>query len=270
MLELPFPDIDPVLLRLGPVQIRWYGLMYFSSFVIGFFLLNRLRKRADVKLPLGEFILLLVAVYFGVMYGARLGYMVFYDLPNFLKDPSTLGEIWRGGMSFHGGFVGVVFAGVLYALATRRSFYQSADMVCAIAPIGLTLGRIGNFINGELYGRPTSLPWGMIFPGAGPAPRHPSQLYEALLEGLVLFVILGWLYRKGYRAGFVFWSFVGLYGVIRFLVEFVREPDSHIGFDFGFLTRGQVLTLPMLILGIPLMIAFAKRAEASLSATASD
>jgi phosphatidylglycerol:prolipoprotein diacylglycerol transferase len=181
-----------------------------------------------------------------------------------MADPLSILKIWEGGMSFHGGFVGVVLAALYYARRKKRNFWRIADLVSAAVPVGLGLGRLGNFINAELYGRVTTLPWAVIFPckefhdrnclpGGVTAPRHPSQLYEALLEGPILFLILGWLYKRNYRPGAVFWGLVGFYGLFRFLVEFVREPDNHIGFDLGPLTRGQLLSLPMLIIGLLMM-----------------
>jgi phosphatidylglycerol:prolipoprotein diacylglycerol transferase len=158
-------------------------------------------------------------------------------------------------MSFHGGFLGMILAGVYYARRKKRSFWELADLVSSVAPIGLGLGRIGNFINGELYGRVTTLPWGVVFPEGGPSPRHPSQIYEALAEGLLLFIALGWLYRRNYREGTVFWGLIGFYGLVRFLVEFVRQPDTLIGFDVAdTFTRGQILSLPMLVVGLVMMV----------------
>jgi phosphatidylglycerol:prolipoprotein diacylglycerol transferase len=162
-------------------------------------------------------------------------------------------------MSFHGGFVGVLVAMLFLCRRRGWNFWETADLVCAAAPIGLGLVRLGNFINGELYGRQTTVPWGMIFPTGGDVVRHPSQLYEALLEGLILFVIVQWLYRKNFYPGTVTWGLIGFYGLFRFLVEFVREPDAHIGFDLGPFTRGQLLTLPMLLIGLAMMVTFARR-----------
>jgi phosphatidylglycerol:prolipoprotein diacylglycerol transferase len=258
-LTIPFPNIDPVFLRIGPVQLRWYGLMYMLSFIIGFFVMRRLAKYRKLNLSNDDLYDLLFYLILGVMVGGRLGYVLFYDLGSYLRDPLSIFAIWQGGMSFHGGFLGMALAAWYISRRRRWNFLEIADLVAAAAPIGLGLGRIGNFINGELYGRPTSVAWAMVFPEGGPMPRHPSQIYEALLEGLVLFVALRWIYKKNLSPGTVFWAFVGLYGLTRFLVEFVREPDVQIGFDFGPFTRGQLLTFPMAVLGILMMVVYARR-----------
>jgi phosphatidylglycerol:prolipoprotein diacylglycerol transferase len=255
MLQIQFPKIDPEFLKIGPFSLRWYGLMYMVSFILGYFALKRTVKRRKMDMTTDDLYDLLFLLILGVMVGGRLGYVLFYDLSAYLADPWAIVQIWKGGMSFHGGFIGVVLAALYYARRKKRNFWEIADLVSAAVPIGLCLGRIGNFINGELYGRETTLPWGMVFPDGGSAPRHPSQLYEAILEGPVLFLILRWLYRKNYKSGVVFWGLVGFYGLLRFLVEFVRAPDQHIGFDVAeTLTRGQLLSLPMLIIGLTMMV----------------
>jgi phosphatidylglycerol:prolipoprotein diacylglycerol transferase len=259
MLQLKFPNIDPVFLRLGPVQLRWYGLMYMLSFIIGYFFLKKYSKEKKLELSTDDLYDLLFFIILGVMIGGRLGYVLFYDFRSYLNSPWDIFAIWQGGMSFHGGFIGVILATLYITKRRKWNFWQIADLVSAVVPIGLGLGRIGNFINGELFGRPSNLPWAMIFPEGGPMPRHPSQIYEALLEGLVLFFILRWLYKKNFYPGTVFWGLVGFYGLFRFLVEFVREPDAHIGFDLGPFTRGQLLTFPMIVVGFALMITFARR-----------
>jgi len=259
MLQLQFPNIDPVFLRLGPVQLRWYGLMYMISFIVGYFLLKRLAKLKKMALKTDDVYDLLFFLILGVMVGGRLGYVLFYDFGSYIQRPLEIFYIWQGGMSFHGGFVGVVLATLFLCKRRKWNFWEIADLVSAAAPIGLGLVRLGNFINGELYGRQTTLPWGMIFPAGGEVVRHPSQIYEALLEGLVLFLIVQWLFRKNFYPGTVTWGFIGFYGVFRFLVEFVREPDAHIGLDLGPFTRGQLLTFPMLLIGLALMITFARR-----------
>lgn len=259
ILQIPFPNIDPVFLRIGPVQLRWYGLMYMLSFIIGYFVLKRFAKQRKLGLATDDLYDLLFYLILGVMIGGRLGYVIFYDLGSYIRDPLGVFAIWQGGMSFHGGFIGVV-AGAWWITRRRGwNFWEIADLVSVAVPIGLGLGRIGNFINGELFGRATNLPWGMVFPEGGEARRHPSQIYEALLEGLVLFLVLRWMYKKNFYRGTVFWAFVGVYGLFRFLAEFVREPDAHIGLDLGPFTRGQLLTLPMLVAGIAMMIICARR-----------
>src|SRR5438876_3324404 len=193
------------------------------------------------------------------MIGGRLGYVLFYDLGSYIREPLSIFAIWQGGMSFHGGCVGMILAALYISRKKGWNFWEIADLGCAVAPIGLGLGRIGNFINGELYGRTTNVAWAMVFPEGGSMPRHPSQIYEALLEGLVLFLILRWIYRKDFYRGTVFWALIGFYGLFRFLVEFVREPDAQIGFDLGPFTRGQLLSFPMLLIGITMMIIYARR-----------
>jgi len=259
LLQLQFPDIDPVFLRLGPVQLRWYGLMYMVSFILGYFLLKRLARFKKLAMTTDDLYDLLFFLILGVMVGGRIGYVLFYDLGSYIQRPIEILYIWQGGMSFHGGLAGVFLALVLFCRKKSWSFAETADLVCAASPVGLGLVRIGNFINGELFGRETSASWGMIFPNGGAMPRHPSQLYEAFLEGLVLFVIMQWLYRKRLYPGTVAWAWIGLYGVFRFAVEFVREPDSHIGLDLGPFTRGQLLTAPMMIVGLAMMFIYARR-----------
>ncbi len=257
--QIPYPRIDPVFLRIGPVQLRWYGLMYMLSFIISYFVLRRFAKNRKLNLSTDDLYDLLFYLIIGVMVGGRLGYVLFYDLPSYMRDPLSIFSIWQGGMSFHGGFIGVIAAAWFACRRKGWNFWEIADLVCVAVPIGLGLGRIGNFINGELYGRVTSVPWAMVFPDGGPDPRHPSQLYEAFLEGLVLFLVLRWIYKKNLYRGTVFWALVGFYGLFRFLVEFVREPDTQIGFDLGPFTRGQLLTFPMLVIGMLMMVIYARR-----------
>ena len=259
MLQLQFPNIDPVFLHLGPVQLRWYGLMYMISFIAGYFMLKRLARKKKLAVTTDDLYDLLFFLILGVMIGGRLGYVLFYDFGSYIQRPIEVLYIWQGGMSFHGGFVGVILAVLVLCKRRGWNFWEISDLVCAVAPIGLGLVRLGNFINGELYGRQTTLPWGMIFPAGGDVVRHPSQIYEALLEGLVLFLIVQWLYRKDLYPGTVTWALIGFYGVFRFLVEFVREPDAHIQFDLGPLTRGQLLTFPMLVIGLAMMVIYARR-----------
>ena len=259
ILTIPYPNIDPVFLRIGPVQLRWYGLMYMLSFIIGFFVLRRLAKYRKLNISTDDFYDLLFYLILGVMVGGRLGYVFFYDFGSYVHDPLSVFAIWQGGMSFHGGFIGMILAAWYITRKKGWNFWEIADLGCTAAPIGLGLGRIGNFINGELFGRPTNVAWAMVFPEGGTAPRHPSQLYEALLEGLVLFVILKWIYKKNLYRGTVFWALLAFYGLFRLLVEFAREPDAQIGFDLGPFTRGQLLTFPMLVIGAVIMIIYARR-----------
>ncbi len=256
---LPYPNIDPVFLHIGPVQLRWYGLMYMVSFIIGFFVLRRLAKYRKMNITTDDLYDLLFYLILGVMAGGRLGYVLFYDFQSYIHNPLSIFAIWQGGMSFHGGFIGSILAVIWITRKKGWNFWEIADLVSAGIPIGLCLVRLGNFINGELYGRRTTMAWGMIFPDGGDVPRHPSQIYEAFLEGIVLLFLLRWIYRKNLARGTVFWALVGFYGLFRFLVEFVREPDVQIGFDLGPFTRGQLLTLPMLVVGFVMLIIYARR-----------
>jgi phosphatidylglycerol:prolipoprotein diacylglycerol transferase len=254
LFQLPFHGIDPVFFEIGPVQLRWYGLMYMFGFIAGYFVLRRAIRFRGLSMTTDDLYDLLFYMILGVMIGGRVGYIILYDLSAYIENPAAIIAIWRGGMSFHGGFVGMAVAALVYVRRRNRNFLEIADLAAVGAPIALGLGRLGNFINGELYGRETSLPWAMLFPGGGAVGRHPSQLYEALLEGLVLFLVLGWLYRKHLKDGAVLWGFLSGYGLIRFMLEFVREPDSHIGLDLGPFTRGQLLSLPMFVVGTIFLI----------------
>jgi phosphatidylglycerol:prolipoprotein diacylglycerol transferase len=248
---LTYPNIDPVAISIGPIDIHWYGLMYVIG-IAGAWLLARRRVAAD---PTGALSVeqvedLIFYSALGVILGGRIGYMLFYNLPLLLHRPSMLLRIWEGGMSFHGGMLGVFAALWWYGRKLGTGFFRLTDFIAPLVPIGLFAGRIGNFINGELWGRATDLPWGMIFPGGGPEPRHPSMLYEALLEGAALFVVLNLFARKPKPVGAVSGLFMLCYGLFRFVVEFVRMPDAHIGYlAFGWLTVGHVLTLPMILFG---------------------
>ena len=261
ILTIPYPNIDPVFLRIGPVELRWYGLMYMLSFILGFFVLRRLAKVHKLQMTTDDIYDLLFYLILGVMIGGRLGYVIFYDLGSYIREPLSILKIWQGGMSFHGGFIGMSIAAWWVCRKKGWNFWEIADLGSVGATIGLGLGRLGNFINGELFGRTTNVPWAMVFPDGGIEPRHPSQLYEALLEGLVLFFILKWLYKKKLYPGTVFWALLAFYGLFRFLVEFVREPDAQIGLDLGPFTRGQLLTFPMLVLGTAMMIIYARRSR---------
>jgi len=247
---LPFPNISPTLFKIGPIQIRWYGLMYLFGFLASYFLI-RIQPRAR-RLGLQGALLqdLILFLALGLIVGARIGYVFFYQfshLGDYLRNPIEIIAIWHGGMSFHGGLIGAIVAGILFCRWRKLPLWEVADTVIVTAPIGLLLGRVGNFINGELYGRPSSVPWAMVFPGGGPIPRHPSQLYEAALEGLVLFLILWVLKDLRFRPGAMVCLFLGGYGILRFLVEFFREPDPQIGLFWGVLSMGQLLCLAMIL-----------------------
>jgi len=249
------PTIDPVAISLGPIKIHWYGLMYVVGFLALWYLASRRAKQPDsgwTAEQVGDFVFYGAL---GVILGGRLGYMLFYNLPHYLAHPLDVLKVWQGGMSFHGGLIGVLLAMLYFARKTGKTFFAVADFFAPWVPIGLGLGRLGNFINHELWGRTTDGPWGMVFREAGPLPRHPSQLYQAALEGLALFVIL-WLFaRKPRPTASVSGLFLICYGLFRILVEFVREPDPQLGYlAFGWLTMGQVLSVPMILGGIGLMM----------------
>lgn len=253
---LHHPDFDPVALALGPLKIHWYGIMYLCAFAFAFWICKARAKqnRAPFKPNQVDDIIFYSAM--GVILGGRIGYVLFYNFLGFLENPVSLIEVWKGGMSFHGGLLGVIMALVIYAKKHKIAVGDLFDFAALAAPIGLFFGRMGNFIGQELWGRQTDLPIGMLFPhDALQVPRHPSQLYEAVLEGLVIFVIVYFYLNKDrprWAAGALF---IALYGTFRFIVEFAREPDAHIGFDlFGWLSRGQLLSLPMIMIGVGVMI----------------
>ena len=249
---LTFPTIDPIIFEIGPVALRWYGLMYLVGFAAAFWLASRRLPRTPWNKD--ELSDLLFYCFLGVILGGRFGYVMFYSFSSFLENPLYLFKIWEGGMSFHGGCLGVILAAFIYAKVKQWSFLAVGDFIAPLVPIGLGAGRIGNFINGELWGRETTVPWAFIFPDAGPDPRHASQLYEFFLEGGVLFAIL-WLYSARPRpVGSVGGLFLLGYGIFRFIVEFFREPDAHLGlYDIG-LSQGQLLCIPMILAGIGLII----------------
>ncbi|NTW99441.1 MAG: prolipoprotein diacylglyceryl transferase, partial [Geobacteraceae bacterium] len=241
---MQFPHIDPVFLSIGPLQFRWYGLMYVLSFIATYFIIRSEVKRRQLPLTSDDVADLVFYGAMGVVLGGRTGYILFYNLGYYLANPLKLFAVWEGGMSFHGGFLGVVLAFWLYAHRKKIPLLALTDMAALCAPVGLGLGRIGNFINGELYGRPTDAAWGIIFPGSDGVPRHPSQLYEAFLEGVVLFFIVRFVSKKTSANGVTTFTAVAGYGLFRFIVEFFRQPDAQIGLFFGLFSMGQLLSLP--------------------------
>ncbi|GAA5315861.1 MAG: prolipoprotein diacylglyceryl transferase [Candidatus Pelagadaptatus aseana] len=253
---LNYPEIDPVAFSLGSLKVHWYGIMYLLGFAAAWQLaMVRARKGVGPCRP-EQVEDLIVYGAMGVILGGRFGYVLFYHFDRFLEDPVWLLRVWEGGMSFHGGMLGVIVALYVYARKINAPFFAVTDFVAPLVPIGLGFGRLGNFIGQELWGRATDVPWAMVFPNDPLAlARHPSQLYQALLEGLVLFAILFWFSAKPRPRMATSGLFLLLYGSFRFLVEFVREPDSHIGFDvMGWMTRGQLLSLPMIIGGLALLV----------------
>ena len=253
---LTHPNFDPVALHLGPLAIRWYGLMYVLGFV-AYIVLGKWRVRHGLGNGLEERDVddMLAYGVFGVILGGRLGYVLFYKPGYYFSHPAEIVKIWSGGMSFHGGFLGVLLAVALFCAIRHRNWLATMDFVAPMAPLGLAAGRMGNFINGELPGRPTSLPWGMWFPQVDvqPIARHPSQLYEVGLEGVLLFVILWWYARKPRPVGAVSGAFLVGYGTLRFLVEFTRQPDDFLGLLTLGLSMGQWLSVPMIVAGLALL-----------------
>jgi len=256
---LTYPQINPTLFKIGPLQIRWYGILYIISFVIGYISLRKFLTYRDIKMDKDKYDNFLFNIMLGVIIGGRLGYVIFYNLGYYLRNPLQILAVWEGGMSFHGGAAAVILLGYFYCKKHGYSFYQLADPAMPLVSIGLGLGRIGNFINGELYGRITNVPWAMIFPNSDGNPRHPSQIYEAFLEGFLLFFISYFMLKKFKTRGLVFWSWIGLYGIFRFAVEYVREPDPQLGYILGFITMGQILSAIMIIAAIVGVISLFKK-----------
>jgi phosphatidylglycerol:prolipoprotein diacylglycerol transferase len=260
MLVLPiltFPHIDPVLISIGPLAVRWYALAYIVGIIAGWIYARAIIASPKLwggpaPLTVAQYDDFIVWVTLGIILGGRIGYVLFYNFPHFREHPIEILQLWNGGMSFHGGVLGSALAVILFALRRGISILSLGDVTLAVAPIGLFLGRLANFINGELWGRPSDVPWAMIFPTGGPVPRHPSQLYEAALEGLLLLAILAVLVRCGAlkRPGLVSSSFAIGYGLLRIFCEFFREPDPQLGFLWGGLTMGMLLSVPLIAAGV--------------------
>jgi phosphatidylglycerol---prolipoprotein diacylglyceryl transferase len=247
---LTHPEIDPIAFSIGPLAVRWYGLMYLLGFAAGYWLGLRRIAQGAAPLTRQQFDALVLLLVLGVILGGRLGYVLFYKPAYYASNPLEIFAVWQGGMSFHGGLLGVLLAMGLAARLHDVDYFRLMDFLTPLVPLGIVAGRIGNFINGELYGRVTDLPWGMIFRHAGEAPRHPSQLYQAALEGLALFILLWWFSSKPRPRGQVSALFLIGYGAFRFIAELAREPDAHLGYLALGLTMGQWLSLPMIAAGL--------------------
>ena len=278
LLALSYPSIDPVLVRIGPVEIRWYALAYVGGLAFAWWFMRRLagKRPAGSRITDGRALDdravddLMFWATLGVIVGGRLGYVLFYKPGFYLANPERLLALWQGGMAFHGGLIGVALAIVLFCRKRRIDMFSAGDLAACAVPLGLLLGRLANFVNGELWGRVSDVPWAMVFPGGGPLPRHPSQLYEAFLEGLLLLVVINlWRRRTGAldRPGELTGLFCAGYGLARFIVEFFRQPDAFLpgsGFLFGFVTMGQLLSLPLVALGVWLILRARKRTAAAV------
>lgn len=275
MLALAFPVFDPIAVSFGPFAVRWYALAYIGGIVLGWLYARAIIRNGGLwggasPISLTDMDDFILWVTLGIILGGRTGYVLFYNLDFFASHPAAILRLWEGGMSFHGGFLGCVVAVVLFGWRRHISVLSLGDITCAVGPIGLFLGRIANFINGELWGRPSDVPWAMVFPHGGPLPRHPSQLYEAGLEGLMLFVVLAIMIRAGAlrRPGLIVGSFAVLYGLARITGEFFREPDPQLGFLWGGLTMGMLLSVPMILAGLGFLAVALHRPPQSSAAEA--
>ncbi len=254
---ITYPKIDPDLFSIGPVRVRWYGVMYVLGFIASYFLIQKQQRSKEIGLvgtTAQDFIFYLAI---GLIVGGRLGYILFYeynDLMAYIKNPLEIIATWHGGMSFHGGLIGSILAAWIFSRRKKMPFAAIIDSGVVTCPIGLGLGRLGNFINGELFGRPSDVPWAMIFPGGGPLPRHPTQLYEALAEGVLLFAIMWYLRKKPFKDGMMIAFFLLFYGILRFIIEFFKEPDPQLGFLLGYFTMGQILCAAMVAVAVILML----------------
>ena len=256
ILAIAFPAFDPIAFEIGPFAVRWYALAYIAGLLLGWRYCILLAQRSPQKIARAQIDDFLFWAIIGVIVGGRVGYVLFYNLGYYLEHPLGIFAVWRGGMSFHGGFLGVLAAGIWFTHKHKIPFFAFSDVIVPAVPIGLFLGRIANFVNGELYGRVGDVPWAMVFPGAGPYPRHPSQLYEAGMEGVLLFVLL-WALAFPARAlkaeGLLTGAFFAAYSIFRIMAEMFREPDAQIGFLLSGLSMGQLLSAPLLIAGLWLL-----------------
>ena len=256
-------SIDPIAFKIGPLEVRWYGLAYLAGMLLGLqyakWIISNHKEKNKLSISIINIDEIFIWVVVGIIFGAKIGYLVFYSPSSLLQNPLIIFALWQGGMSFHGGAIGVILAIIIYSFAKKISLLELGDIICSVVPIGLFFGRIANYINSELWGKVTTVSWGVVFPNAGNLPRHPSQLYEAILEGILLFLILNLLLRYKNYSGFISGIFLTFYAIFRSLIEFNRVPDSHIGYLFlDWVTMGQLLCLPMLILGL-FLISYSKK-----------
>jgi phosphatidylglycerol---prolipoprotein diacylglyceryl transferase len=273
VLAIPFPAFNPIAVSIGPLAIRWYALAYIGGILLGWAYARAILKSerawgGPAPISLADFDDFVLWITLGIILGGRIGYVLFYNLPFFIEHPLQIFELWTGGMSFHGGFLGCVVAVILFARNRKLPIMSLGDIICTVEPIGQFLGRIANFINGELWGRPTDVPWAMVFPGAGSDPRHPSQLYQAGLEGLLVFIVLALMVRFGAlkRPGLIVGAFAILYGCTRIIGEFFREPDAQLGFLWGGLTMGMLLSVPLIAAGVLIVLWAMRRPRRAASA----
>ena len=244
-------DINPIFISLGDFHIYWYGIMYLIAFLSAWYVGNLYIKKNIVGINRDDFSDLMFYCFLGILIGGRVGYTIFYNFSYTFENPITIFYLWNGGMSFHGGFIGVILAIVYFCKKSKIPFFEISDFIVRLVPIGLFTGRVGNFINGELWGKPTDIIWGVIFPKIDNLPRHPTQIYEAILEGIVLFIILNFVFTEKLKASVMTSYFLILYSLFRFTVEFFRVPDAHIGYlALNWVTMGQILCIPMFLLGL--------------------
>ena len=269
-LALPFPMFDPIAVSIGPFAVRWYALAYIVGIVLGWLYARKILRTekfwgGPAPISIVQFDDYVLWVTLGIILGGRTGYVLFYNLGHFIQHPLEMFQLWNGGMSFHGGFLGCVLAVLLFGWRNKVPVLSLGDVTCAVGTIGLLLGRLANFINSELWGRVTDVPWAFVFPNGGPLPRHPSQLYEGALEGILLFAVLTLMIRRGalQRPGLIIGTFAIVYGLARIFSEFFREPDPQLGFLWGGLTMGMLLSLPMIAAGLAFVLWALRRPRTS-------